>query len=334
MLNVRMTICAVALLAGAAPALAQDDPRGIDRRLDRIEQDIQDLSRQVYTGSENDFVAGREGAPSGGGMPVEGDTAARLQSRIDAIEQSLRNLTGQVEQMSFELRQTRERLDLMDREAQFRAGQLPGSAPAGGGAIAPAPSQSPVTALTPSGPQPLAPSQGMLGSIGEAELSSQLATQSAPQPISPAAAESQVASAAPITPSLAPAGTDPKSQFDSAMQLMTSAQYDRARDAFAGFVQQHPQDTMAGQAQYWVGETYFVQKDFTSAARAYAESLKTYPDSGRGPDAMLKLGLSLINLGKKDEGCATLAAITGKYPKANEAVKGRATRERRQAACG
>ena len=119
------------------------------------------------------------------------------------------------------------------------------------------------------------------------------------------------------------------SQFDSAMNLLAKAQYDEARAAFRAYADSHAGDDMAAQAIYWVGDIDYVQKDYPSAARAFAESIKKYPQSSRGPDSMLKLGQSLLAMGKTKEGCTALAALKSKYPKASDSTLAAATGARK-----
>ena len=116
------------------------------------------------------------------------------------------------------------------------------------------------------------------------------------------------------------------------MKLLAKAQYDEARSAFRSFADGYPNDELAPQAVYWVGDIAYVQKDYPAAARAFAEEIKKYPDSTRAPDSMLKLGQSLIAMGNKQEGCTALAALPTKYPNA-ENVASRAAAERKAAHC-
>ena len=109
-------------------------------------------------------------------------------------------------------------------------------------------------------------------------------------------------------------------QFDAAMNLLARAQYDEARAAFRTFADDNPKDALAPQAVYWVGDIAYVQKDFGAAAQTFAEAIKKYPTSVRGPDSMLKLGQSLLALGQIKEGCLTLGAIKSKYRNASAAV--------------
>jgi tol-pal system protein YbgF len=106
-------------------------------------------------------------------------------------------------------------------------------------------------------------------------------------------------------------------QFDAAMNLLGKAQYAEASAAFRAYADANPDDDdLSSQAIFWVGNIAFVQQDYPNAARAFAEELKKYPNAGRSPDAMLKLGQALLAQGQTTGGCTTLALISKKYPKA------------------
>src|SRR6185437_9572330 len=126
---------------------------------------------------------------------------------------------------------------------------------------------------------------------------------------------------------------DSNSEYNSAMQLLARARYDEARGAFRSFADNHPDDMLTPQAVYWVGDIAYVQKDYTGAARAFAEQIKKYPQSSRAPDSMLKLGQSLIAMGQKQEGCTTLGAIKAKYPQASDTILATAKSDRKAASC-
>ena len=118
------------------------------------------------------------------------------------------------------------------------------------------------------------------------------------------------------------------------MNLLSRAQYDQASVAFRNFAEAHPGDDLASDALYWTGDiAYSTKNDYDKAARDFAELLKKYPKSPRAPDSMLKLGLSLFELGQMKEGCAALAALPAKYPDASPAIATRARNERRDAKC-
>jgi tol-pal system protein YbgF len=131
--------------------------------------------------------------------------------------------------------------------------------------------------------------------------------------------------------SAGPAPADTRRKFDAAMNLLARAQYDEAAGAFRSFADTYPDDDLASQAVYWVGDIAYVQKNYSDAARAFVEEIKKYPQSGRAPDSMLKLGQSLIAMDQKKEGCTTLGALASKYPSAKTEIE--QARAARKALC-
>jgi tol-pal system protein YbgF len=100
------------------------------------------------------------------------------------------------------------------------------------------------------------------------------------------------------------------------------------------FADSYPDDARAGTALYWTGDiAYSVMRNYEDSARTFAELLKRYPMTARAPESMLKLGLSLFELGQMKAGCDTLAALPAKYPDANAALTMRARNERRDRSC-
>jgi tol-pal system protein YbgF len=117
---------------------------------------------------------------------------------------------------------------------------------------------------------------------------------------------------------LRPAGGN---QFDAAMNLLAKAQYDEAKASFRAYADANPDDMdLAPQAIYWVGNIDYIQHNYPEAMTAFAEQIKKYPKSVRGPDSMMKLGQSLLAMGRTQEGCTTLGAIKSKFPDAPAAT--------------
>ncbi|HWY61999.1 MAG TPA: tol-pal system protein YbgF [Rhizomicrobium sp.] len=175
--------------------------------------------------------------------------------------------------------------------------------------------------------------------MGQAAVSSQGQGQGGLQagaPLPPLAANPPPAGAAPIrlTPppgtlgSLSPSDAGVVAmrppggnQFDTAMNLLAKAQYDEAKASFRAYADANPDDTeLSPQSIYWVGNINFIQHDYQGAMTAFAEQIKKYPKSVRGPDSMLKLGQSLLAMGRTQEGCTTLGAIKSKFPQAPAAT--------------
>ncbi len=227
---------------------------------------------------------------------VTTDQMGPISQRVTDMQEAMQQMTGQMEVLSHNVEQLTQRLDRMQKDVEFRFNSLKSEE----GSPAPVASGGPA----------LAPASGSLGTIPAGSRVADLG--SPPTPVA-----------------------NPQKEYDAAMNLLARAQYDAAEDAFRGFANAHPDDELAPQALYWTGDIAFSSKrDYADAARFFAEMLKRYGKSTRAPDAMVKLGVSLINIGQKKDGCTTLAALDAKYPNASGAVSTRAHNERKNAKCG
>lgn len=289
-----------AALAGiAAPAGAAEIDAVADK-LDRVERDLRDLQYEVYKGHPPATGTG-VGAGPAVGAPVNA-------ARLNDLEESLRDLRGQVETLAFQVRQLNEQLEFARKETNFRLGALEGGAPVSP-AAAPEPS---AQAAAPAAPRILAaPADAVApprtgGALGTIEAS-------------------DVDAAAPAL--------SPRQQYDAAMELLSRAQYVEAQGAFKAFVAANPKDALAGPAQFWVGEISFSQKDYKASAVAYADVVKRFAKTPKAPDAMLKLGLSLMELNQRKEACTTLNAVKTKFPTAPKPVLERAAKRFAEAKC-
>lgn len=144
------------------------------------------------------------------------------------------------------------------------------------------------------------------------------------------AAPARVADAAPTV--ALPNGT-PQVQYDFAIDLLKRGDFPKARDGFKQFLQAHPKDPLAGNAQYWLGETYYVQGQYKDAADSFLKGYTTYSKSTKAPDSLLKLGMTLVALKQKDAACATFGQLKEQFPSASPAIVARNKQERQKAGC-
>ena len=151
-----------------------------------------------------------------------------------------------------------------------------------------------------------------------------------PAPSSPPPPPPQ-ASAAP--PSGANAANSDQLYHD-AFKMLQDGDYAGAEKAFKTFVQRNPQHVLAGNAQYWLGETYYARRDYQNAMGAFAEGYKVYKASPKGPDNLLKLGITLAVLNRKSDACAVFARFNQDYPRATDLQKRRIEQERQKNGCG
>ncbi len=342
------------LIAGPAmPARAQSDNQILFDRINRLENDLRTLQRQVYRGGgapqSNVPGAGQQGMGQMGGTLTdtsESETSAanRLNARIDQLEGQLRDLVGRFEEVEYKNIQTQRRMDKLVEDVDFRFNALERVAPPAAGqpaaaAQAAAPAQ-PVAPATPgassSNPNQAPSREGVLGSL-PVDAQGRPLPGAAPagtqgRPAAQAAAPAAAPAAAQAARSRLPAGT-PKERYDFAYKLLVQGEYAEAEAAFKEFIAAHPQDGLAGNAQYWVGETYYVRGQFEPAASAFLQGYQGYPKNAKAPDSLLKLGMSLTALKKTAEACAAYGQLAKEFPTAPPHVKDAMGRERAKAGC-
>ena len=124
----------------------------------------------------------------------------------------------------------------------------------------------------------------------------------------------------------------PESLYERSNESLLRRQFAEAEAGFSTFLQKYPEHSLSGSAQYRLGETYYAQNDYKSAAANFLQGYKKYPTSRRAPDSLLKLGISLNRLGQGEQACAAFSAVSAEYPKAVDARK-RAQAEAKRAGC-
>jgi tol-pal system protein YbgF len=136
-------------------------------------------------------------------------------------------------------------------------------------------------------------------------------------------------------PSAPPAGADNGDQlYHDAFKKLQDGDYAGAERGFKAFLQGNPKHVLAGNAQYWLGETYYARRDYQNAMTTFAEGYKNYKTSPKGPDNLLKLGVTLAVLGRKSDACAVFTKFSQDYPKATDLQKRRVDQERQKNGCG
>jgi tol-pal system protein YbgF len=318
------------LVIVASPVIARGQTT--EDRLDRLERDLNMLQRQVYRG-----VPVMQGGSAGS------TNAADIEIRMERLEAQMRDLTGRVEQVGNGLEQLRQRLEQVNSDLDVRFGQM------GGGSVASAPPPSrPSTAEgrvasggafpPPLGggsfPPPLGggsfPAPGSVlppPSSGSGGLNPIFNTLSPPgtAPARPPAPEQ-----ASVAPS---GGGSVNEQFNHAFGLVKQADYPAAEAALRAFVEAHPNDPLAGNAQYWLGQTYYARSKYPEAAAAFAEDYKRYPKGSKAAEALLYLGMSLAKADQKKNACLALAQLSEAFPNASGAIRERAAAEKKRLAC-
>jgi tol-pal system protein YbgF len=291
--------------------------------------------------------------------------------RLDQLQNDMRRLTGQIEELQYRNQQLEQTVRQLQEErggAPPRPGVAPSAAPAvparrsdafdpnnspnapgaphtlgpaasasnnnnGGPNSAPYTGTANVTPPAPIPPPPAdvpnqigAPLDLNTANAGTANAAVPgNANQLPPQPRNPNAPGPQVATL--------PPSQSPRDEFDLAYGYVLRKDYPLAQQAFQDFLRKYPNDRMAGEAQFWLGESLFQSKNYQSAAEAFVTMTKKFPSSPKQPDTLLRLGESLAALKQKDLACVTLAEIAKKYPHAAANVKAAVEREQKRVHC-
>jgi tol-pal system protein YbgF len=124
----------------------------------------------------------------------------------------------------------------------------------------------------------------------------------------------------------------PEELYENSYESLLRKRFGDAEAGFRTFVIRHRDHELAGNAQYWLGETYYAQSNYKSAAQAFLAGYQSYPTGRKAPDSLLKLGMSLKQLGQKEQACTAYATVEVKFPEAAEARK-RAQNESAKAGC-
>ena len=317
-----------AAVSAAGTALAQSsDLQGLVNKIDRLQRELVDLQKTVYKGAPPPESTGLSGD---GLTPTQ---AAGIELRLSQFESALQAVTGQVEDLSFALQRVNTRLDGLERDLNARLLRLEqqGVSPVAGGV-----GQQPGAAygagvLTQSGQAGAGSDPGQPGVIGTIRQDDLAAFQSS-QP-------EAVTLETPTEPTIVGTqnyvlpGDTPEEQYNHAFSLLRQANYAEAELALNAFVTSNPDHGLAGNAKYWLGETYYVRGDYQQSAITFAEGYQQYPNNNKAPDNLLKLGMSLGSLNAKDDACGTFAELLRRYPNASAAVLQKARLQRQKLAC-
>lgn len=285
-------------------------------------------------------------------LPVQAQDAAEFLLRLDRLESENRRLTGQVDEMRFQVKRLEDQLKRFQSDADFRFRDLEaGKGGAPRATTSPPPAPTPTTpgkrsdafdpnanpnaagaprqlgqagAATPPGaplPAGALPPGGRLVQDGELGAPLDVTNNRRPNPVPTSAA------GAPGVPG------DAKTDYDFAKSLVDRGDYELAEGAFKDFLRKHGKDRRVPDATFYLGESYINRTRYREAAEQYLNVTSKYSNASRAPEAMLKLGISLRGLGAKQEACATFDQVPKKYPKASPAIKQAVEREKARAQC-
>ena len=296
------------------------DNHNIYETLELIQQDIRTLEKAVYSGSGE---INNENLNSLSINENSEDVLTKHLLKLSEIENQFQQLTNRFEEINFKLDKLSNRLSKVQADNQIRFQDIENLVTTGDGASKITKKKSDDDILPGSSePQDL-------GSLSYKDTETNETTQQI-QSIETTA--SIVTETFQSDEKILPEG-NPDNQYEFATSFLKVGDYPTAEKAFREFVLSNPEHELAGNAQYWYAETFRIRQLYTDAASAYLEGYQKYPNGEKAPINLLKLGVSMVQIGEKDQGCKMINGVEKQYPKANQSVIQKAKYESQKFEC-
>ncbi len=275
-----------------------------------ISQDLKTLEKAFYKNSD---IIDKNKSLSNNNLNE--DVLTKHLLRLNEIEEQFRQLTNQFEEVNFKMDKLSSRITKMQSDNQLRFSDLENTDPS---TLDKKKAKLPGT----SKPQDFGATPGYSSkNLPEEQETSSIGTTAA-----------VTTSDAERTESLLP-NKSPKEQYDFAISFMKIGDYETAEFALKEFIDKNKDHDLAGSAQYWYGETFRIRQLYSDAATAYLDGYQNYPKSNKAPDNLLKLGITMVQLGEKEQGCTMITGIKKQYPKASKSVLQKAQYEQKKFNC-
>lgn len=294
-MRILLPLVALMFLVGPLmrPALAQN------AELREMVQRLQSIESAMQDLQREVFRLGGSRSLSASGDGVRSSSPGASEVRVGEIEGALSELTAAVELVGHQVDVLEDRFDKLVGDIDFRLSRIEQSLAGLGAGTGGAPAAS--TNVTPA---PVGSTQAAVPSAIETE----------------------------DTGGVLPDGTT-EERYAFARDLLTRLNFEAAQLAFAEFLLEHGDHVLAGNAQYWLGETYYVRGNYSDAASAFIEGYQKFPEGSKAPDNLLKLGMSLAALDQKSDACATFAELLSRFENADDNLTRRATQEQGRLDC-
>ncbi len=291
------------------------DSHNIYDVLELIKKDLKTLEKAVYSDSLN---GNSNNTSSSNNLDQNSeDVLTRHLLKLTEIENQFQELTNKFEEINFKLDKLSNRLSKVQADNQLRFQELES------GNITSSNENKELT-LLPGSSQPQD-----LGSISYKDTETKSLTQQTQSIESTGTIITEIfQSEEKLLPD-----ENPDKQYEFAISFLKVGDYNTAERAFREFVDINPEHKLAGNAQYWYAETFRIRQLYTDAASAYLEGYQKYPKSDKAPINLLKLGVSLVQIGEKDQGCLMIVGVKKEYPEANQSVLQKAKYEEKKFEC-
>ena len=300
------------------------DNHNIYEIIDQLQKDIKTLEKAVYSGS----------------IELNSDSSVNLNSNLDnnsedvltrhllklsEIENQFQELTNKFEEINFKLDKLSNRMSKVQADNQIRFQDLEN-------VMSSDATINKLTKKTNNEQKEVLPGSSQpqdLGSISYKDTATNETSQKTNSVDSTALVVTETFQAEEkILPN-----ESPDKQYQFATSFLKVGDYSTAERAFREFVDTNPEHNLAGNAQYWYAETFRIRQLYTDAASAYLEGYQRYPKGEKAPINLLKLGVSMVQIGEKDQGCKMINGVEEQYPEANQSVIQKAKYESQKFEC-
>ena len=301
------------------------DNHNIYETLEIIKNDLKTLERAVYSGSI-EIKSSNEQSTIGLDNNSE-DVLTRHLLKLSEVESQFRELTNKFEEINFKLDKLSNRLSKIQADNQIRFQDIESAISSGEitTQLSSKPKTDTKTEILPGSSQPQD-----LGSISYKDTETSETTQQIQSVNTTATVVTETFQA---EEKILPQDLSPKKQYEFATSFLKVGDYSTAERAFREFVLSNSEHELAGSAQYWYAETFRIRQLYTDAASAYLEGYQKYPKGNKAPINLLKLGVSMVQIGEKDQGCKMINGVELQYPKGNQSVIQKAKYESKKFEC-
>ena len=286
--------------------------KSISDQIQVITKDLKTLEKAVYQKSDVSISSGNIISKSDG---LNEDILTKHLLKLNEIEDQFRQLTNKFEEVNFKLDKLSTRVTKIQSDNQLRFSDLESSSPNK--------SINNQTKLPGSSkPQDFGANPGY-----------QTTNLPAEQSINSVESAKTVITEKPENQTSILPDKKPNEQYEFAVSFMKIGDYETAEVALKEFIEKNKDHDLAGSAQYWYGETFRIRQLYSDAATAYLDGYQNYPKSSKAPDNLLKLGITMVQLGEKDQGCKMILGLKKEYPKASKSVLQKAQYEQKKFKC-
>jgi tol-pal system protein YbgF len=303
------------------------DNHNIYETLEIIKNDLKTLERAVYSGSIEISATTNQQSNIDLDSNSE-DVLTRHLLKLSEVEDQFRQLTNKFEEINFKLDKLSNRLSKIQADNQIRFQDIESSISSGESTTQL--SSKPKTDTTKSEILPGSSQPQDLGTISYKDTETSETSQQIQSVDTTATVVTETFQA---EEKILPQDLSPKKQYEFATSFLKVGDYSTAERAFREFVLANSEHELAGSAQYWYAETFRIRQLYTDAASAYLEGYQKYPKGSKAPINLLKLGVSMVQIGEKDQGCKMINGVELQYPKANQSVIQKAKYESKKFEC-